>query len=79
MKFINSPTFIISLCVGLFLSYITLPQVQIAYVYPTPDNTDLIQYKDNNDTCFKFDSIETECPTDKKLIREYPMQNATQA
>lgn len=73
MKFLNFPTFIISLCVGLFLSYITLPPSQIVYVYPTPDNTELIQYKDKNNTCFKFDSNETECPADNKLIREYPI------
>lgn len=76
MKFINFPTFVISLCIGLFLSYITLPPSQIVYVYPTPDNSNSIQYTDKNDICFRFDSVETVCPADNKLIREYPMQSA---
>ena len=75
MKFINPTIFIISLCIGLFFSYITLPNSQVIYVYPTPDNIDKVQYKDEGGTCFEFNSSEVECPNDSKLIREYPMQS----
>lgn len=75
MKFINPTVFIISLCFGLLISYITLPSSQIIYVYPTPDITDKVQYKDKGNTCFEFNPLEVECPNDTNLIREYPMQN----
>lgn len=75
MKFINPTIFILSLCFGLFLSYITLPQSQVIYVYPTPDNIDKIQYKDEGANCFEFNAHEVECPNDTNLIRDYPIQN----
>ena len=34
MKFINFPIFLVSLAVGLFVVYISLPPTQIIYVYP---------------------------------------------
>lgn len=75
MKFINVPVFIASLCIGLFISYISLPSLHTVFVYPTPDNINKIQYKDDSGTCFGFTSHKVKCPTDKKLIREYPVQN----
>jgi hypothetical protein len=74
MKLVNIPAFIISLSIGIFLTYIFNPKPNIIYVYPTPDNIDKIQYKDASDTCFGFSSNEIKCPTDKKSIRSYPIQ-----
>jgi len=74
MKFINVPIFIISLAIGLFFSYITTPLPEVILVYPTPDNINRIQYKDEGDNCFGFTSKEITCPQDKTLIREYPIQ-----
>ena len=75
MKFINPKIFIISLCIGLLLSYVTTPNAQVIYVYPNPDNIREIQYKDDNDSCFTFETMEEPCPKDTSLIREYPVQN----
>ena len=36
MKFLNVPLFIVSLAIGLFVSYISMPPAQIIYVYPNP-------------------------------------------
>ena len=74
MKFINIPIFIISLAVGLFFSYITTPMPEVILVYPTPDNIQDIQYKDESGGCFGFTTKEVTCPNDKKQIREYPTQ-----
>jgi len=74
MKFISVPVFIVSLCIGLFISYATLPSPHIVFVYPTPENLDEIQYKDETGTCFGFTSHQVKCPKDKKQIREYPIQ-----
>jgi len=74
MKFISVPVFIVSLCIGIFLSYITLPRPHVVYVYPTPENLNQIQYKDESGTCFGFTKHHVKCPTDEKNFREYPVQ-----
>lgn len=67
MKFFHAPTFISFLALGLFLVYITAPDTDIIYVYPTPDNVNKIQYKDKSDTCHNFKSVEVKCPSDDKI------------
>lgn len=62
------PLFIVSLVVGLIAVYITLPDQKIVYVYPTPENIDVLQYKDQTDTCFGFKQEKVSCPKDKKKI-----------
>jgi len=74
MKFINFPIFLVSLALGLFVVYISLPSMQIIYVYPTPDNEDKITYQDKADNCFHFKSIEIDCPEDETKIRSYNIQ-----
>ena len=56
MKFINIPAFIISLAIGIFLVYVSNPRPSVIYVYPTPDNLDQMQYKDQSGTCFGFET-----------------------
>jgi hypothetical protein len=77
MKFINMPIFILSLCIGIFISYITLPKRTVIFVYPTPDNIGELQYKDDSDACFGYSSHVVDCPTDTDKIREYPIQKHT--
>ena len=54
MKYISVPVFIISLTIGLFMVYITNPNKEVVYVYPTPDNVENIIYKDKSSTCWKY-------------------------
>ena len=74
MKFINIPVFLISLAIGIFLTYISNPRPNVIYVYPNPDNLDKIQYKDRSGSCFGFTSHEVQCPSDERQIRKYPVQ-----
>jgi hypothetical protein len=71
---INLPVFIISLAIGIFVTYITIPNTQKIIVYPNPDNIDKLLYKDNADNCFQFSSKEVKCPTDESKIRSYDIQ-----
>ena len=52
MKFINIPLFIVSLALGLFVVYISMPPTQVIYVYPNPDNENKVSYKDKAENCF---------------------------
>ena len=58
MKFVNIPIFLLSLTIGLFYTYITAPRPNVIFVYPTPENINQIQYKDEGGTCFGFDAQE---------------------
>jgi hypothetical protein len=73
-KFISLKVFLISLAIGLLFVYLSNPEPTVIYVYPTPDNVDKITYKDKAQNCFKFNSKEVSCPTNKKDIKTIPLQ-----
>ena len=79
MKFISVPIFLISLSVGVLFTYLTTPRPNIIFVYPTPENIDDIQYKDESGTCFRFEPKEQVCPSDKSHVRTYPVQTIEKA
>lgn len=74
MKFLSVPVFIISLAIGLFIVYLTAPKQKIIFVYPTPDNFNRFQYKDKAENCFTFEPYEVNCPSNKKDVKEIPIQ-----
>ena len=47
-KFIDIKYFLISLVIGLLFVYFTVSDSRKIYVYPTPENVDILQYKDIN-------------------------------
>ena len=75
MKFISIPVFIVSLAVGLFFVYITNPDPEIIYIYPTPENIDKVQYKDKANNCYDFQQSEVACPSDQSKVKIIPVQN----
>jgi hypothetical protein len=74
-KHINIPIFLISLIIGLFLVYITAPYSRTIYVYPTPENTELLQYRDKTNNCFNIIQKEVTCPKNESDITEIPAQS----
>ena len=75
IKYINVKIFIISLLLGLFAVYIFMPDMKIIRVYPTPENAEVLQYKDKTNTCFSIKQTEVKCPTDENKIKKIPMQS----
>ena len=75
MKYINGKIFLISLFVGLFLNYITLPPSKVVVIYPTQDNFNKIQLKDKTNACFNIKSEEVLCSDYKDDIQKVPYQN----
>jgi len=73
-KYINFPVFLVSLAIGILFVYLFQPELNVIYVYPTPDNQNKILYKDKTDNCFKFNAQEVECPDDKTKIKNIPIQ-----
>jgi hypothetical protein len=74
-KYINFPVFLISLAFGIFAVYIFLPDNRKIYVYPTPENVALLQYKDKTDTCFSLKQTEVTCPKNESEISKVPPQS----
>jgi hypothetical protein len=73
-KFIDARFFLLSLVVGLFAVYISMPDLRTIYVYPTPENVSILQYKDKTGTCFSFSQEEVTCPTNPNDISKMPVQ-----
>ena len=72
MKYFHISTFLFSFFIGLFFVYITTPKMQTIYVYPTPENSEKILYKDDSNTCFKLTPQEVSC---NKKTSNYPLQS----
>jgi hypothetical protein len=66
--------FLLSLTIGFFIVYIFGPRPTILYKYPTPDNENKVVYQDHMENCYKYNSQKVECPSNKKLINEIPIQ-----
>ena len=75
MKYINVPVLILSFAFGMFAVYITTEDMRKIYVYPTPENVDLIQYRDITGTCFSYKETKVGCPKDAKDIAKVPAQS----
>ena len=68
-KYINFSVFLVSLAIGILFVYLFQPELNVIYVYPTPDNQNKILYKDKTDNCFKFNAVEVKCPDDTTKIK----------
>jgi hypothetical protein len=74
-KYVNIPIFLISLAFGIFAVYVTMPDTRKIYVYPTPDNASILQYRDKTNTCFSIKQMEVKCPADSGSIAKIPAQH----
>ena len=73
-NFISLPVFILSLSIGLFYVYISVPNPKVIYVYPTPDNLRNFQFKDHAHNCFSFKAKEVPCDKVNGPLKKIPVQ-----
>jgi hypothetical protein len=67
-KYINISVFLIAFAFGIFAVYITSSPMRKIVVYPTPENLDKIQYKDDVGTCFEYEQEKIQCPNSRDKI-----------
>lgn len=73
LQSINLRVFLLSFVTGLLILYYVMPEGEMIYVYPTPENVDLIQYKDRADNCYAIRKEEVTCPSESE-ISHIPVQ-----
>jgi hypothetical protein len=74
-KYIHLPTFIVSLIIGLLVVWFNMNyELRKIYVYPTPENIDVLQYKDKAGNCFSYKQIDTPCPKNESKLAKIPVQ-----
>lgn len=66
--------FFLAFAVGLLMCYVTNPKPQVVVKFPSPFNAGKITYKDNNNTCYRYQASKVSCPVDKNLIKPQPIQ-----
>ena len=69
LKYINIPVFIVSLAVGLFFVYVYSDDKRNILVYPTPDNVNTLQYRDETGTCYEFKDKTVKCPAESEISK----------
>lgn len=67
--------FFIALFIGFLMCYTFTPPPKVVFKYPTPENAGKTIYQDKSDNCYKYEVDEVECPADKNLIKEQPINN----
>jgi hypothetical protein len=73
-NYIDPFYFVVALAVGLLFTYLTAPKPTVIIRYPTPENAGKITYRDDADVCYKYKVVPTDCPADRNLIKEVPIQ-----
>lgn len=64
-KYINLPVFFLSFFVGMIGVWYSDPFKRKVYIYPSPDNVDILQYKDKTGACFVYEEKQVKCPNNR--------------
>ena len=70
---LNPYAFILSFCIGIFIFYLSEQPKKIIVKHPRPNDEKTI-YHDDDDNCYKYKTIEVQCPSDKSLILDHPLE-----
>ena len=73
-KYVNVPVFVLSFAIGLLVVYMITEDNRIIHIYPTPENQELLLYRDKAHQCFTFENKEIPCPTNPLDISKIPVQ-----
>mgnify|MGYP003970121821 CR=1 FL=1 len=74
LKFFNIKFLILGVVFGFIALHFSDSEKRTVHVYPTLENSGVIQYKDGAGNCFSFENIIVECPTDESQIHTIPVQ-----
>jgi len=72
MRYVNIPVFLVSLIIGFLFVYLTMPKERMIYVFPNPENVDILQYKDKTNSCFQYKQTEVSCSNQQNIRQVNP-------
>jgi len=75
LALIDVRIFLISFAIGMFFVYIMDVDKRKVFIYPTPENVDKIQFKDEAKNCFNYKMKTVKCPANENMISKIPLQN----
>ena len=75
LKYIDLRIFLISFAIGMGMVYLTNPDKRIIYVYPTPETSEILLYRDKGQNCFEINEKEVPCPKNEAEISKIPPQS----
>jgi len=58
---IDPMVFLIAFCVGVYMCYAMSPQPKVIVKKPTPANSFETIYKDEEGTCYRYNTVSTQC------------------
>ena len=61
-KYIDPNLFLVSLTIGMFITYLLLPTPKVIQMYPNLTNINSNTYKDNRGICYKYEKQNVDCP-----------------
>ena len=73
--YIDVRAFFISLFIGIMITYVLAPPKKYVIAYPTPETADKKIYQDDANQCYKYESKEIQCPSDKTKIHSAEIQH----
>lgn len=73
-KYVNIQVLIVSFAIGLLVVHLTTGDNRIIHIYPTPENEELMLYRDKAHQCFTFQHKEVTCPMDPLGVSTIPVQ-----
>jgi hypothetical protein len=73
-KYFNLKFLILGILFGVLAVHFSDNEKRVIHVYPTPENVDVIQFKDSADNCFNFENIIVDCPSESNKINTIPVQ-----
>ena len=66
--------FLGGLAIGyLLVTYYKAPPTVI-YEYPHPQNVNNRVYRDKNNMCYSYNSVQVDCDKNESTLRQYPLQ-----
>ena len=67
--------FIVAFSIGILYVYVTSPKPQVVMKFPSPTNHNEIMYKDNSDSCYKYNVEKLHCDDveDQSKIKSQPV------
>jgi hypothetical protein len=66
--------FVIGVAVGLFLILFYQAGPRILYEYPHPQNVNNRIYRDKQNICYQYNSVQVDCDENEGGLKPYPLQ-----